>query len=151
MGGLPGGRPSSRWTSCWLACGTSWSRSWLALVRFADALGGEQGDQAFLPVVVAAFDFAFGLGRGGVEQLDAIKVEGLAELGEGLGIVRVKERVIVHVERQRQAVGLKDAGEKIEVGEQGFGGREARAGVQPRGVIENVQEDLWVGTPGSQA
>jgi hypothetical protein len=45
-------------------------------------------------------------------------------------------------------VGLKDAGEKIEVGQQGFGGIEARTGVQARGVVENVQEDLFVGAAG---
>jgi len=36
-----------------------------------DAVGGEQGNETFLPVVVAAFDFAFGLGRGGVEFVEA--------------------------------------------------------------------------------
>ena len=29
-----------------------------------DALRGQERDEAFLPVVVAAFDFAFGVGRG---------------------------------------------------------------------------------------
>ena len=33
--------------------------------QFEDSVGGQQGREAFLPVVVAAFDFAFGLrGRG---------------------------------------------------------------------------------------
>ena len=50
-----------------------------------DVVGGEQGREPLLPVVVAALDFAFGLGRGGVAQGDAVKVEGFAELGEGVG------------------------------------------------------------------
>jgi hypothetical protein len=37
--------------------------------QFEDVVGGQQGDEAFLPVVVAAFDFAFGLRRWGVEKL----------------------------------------------------------------------------------
>lgn len=31
--------------------------------EFGEVFGGQERDQAFLPVVVAAFDFAFGLGR----------------------------------------------------------------------------------------
>jgi len=116
--------------------------------EFDDTLGRQEWDQAFLPVVVSAFDFAFGLGRGGVEQFDAVEVEGLAKLGESIGVVSVKEGVVVHVERERQAVALKDAGEEIEMGQQGFGGIEARAGVQACGVIEHVQENLFVGAVG---
>jgi hypothetical protein len=44
--------------------------------EFEDLVGGQEWGQAFLPVVVAAFDFAFGLGSGGVTQGDAIEVEG---------------------------------------------------------------------------
>ena len=29
--------------------------------QFGDAVGGQEGDESFLPIVVAAFDFAFGL------------------------------------------------------------------------------------------
>jgi hypothetical protein len=55
--------------------------------EFEDMIGGEQWRQAFLPVVVAAFDFAFGLRGWGVEEFDAVEVKGLAELGEGIGII----------------------------------------------------------------
>ena len=61
--------------------------------QFEDALGGQQGRQAFLPVVVAAFDFTFGLGRGGVAQGHAIEVEGGTQLGEGVGGVGEEEGV----------------------------------------------------------
>ena len=49
--------------------------------EFGDAVGGEERDEAFLPVVVAAFDFAFGLRGWGVEELNAVEVKGRAELG----------------------------------------------------------------------
>ena len=116
--------------------------------EFGDVVGGQERDEAFLPVVVAAFDFAFGLRRGGVAQFDAVEVEGLAELGEGVGVVGVEEGVVVHIERQGQAVGLKDAGEEVEVGQQSFSGIESRARVQARGVVEDVQQDLLVGAAG---
>ena len=113
--------------------------------EFNDAFCGEQGDEAFLPVVVAAFDFAFGLGRGGIEELDAVEVEGLAELGEGVGIVGVKERVVVDIKGQRETVGLEDTREEVEVGEEGFSRIEACARVEAGGVVEDFQEDLFVG------
>ena len=49
--------------------------------QIADLVGGQEGDQAFLPVVVPAFDFAFGLGRWGIAEADPVEVEGVAELG----------------------------------------------------------------------
>jgi hypothetical protein len=116
--------------------------------QFNDAVSGQEGDEAFLPVVVTAFDFAFGLGRWGVEQLDAVEVEGCAELGEGVGVVGVEEGVVVHIKGQGQAVGLEDAGKEVEVGQEGFAGVEACAGVETGGVVEDFQQDLFVGTAG---
>lgn len=69
-------------------------------------------------------------------------------MGEGGGVVGVKEGVVVHVEGQRQAVGLKDAGEEVQVGQQRFRRIEARARVEAGGVVENVEEDLFVGVVG---
>jgi hypothetical protein len=122
--------------------------------EFADAVGGQQGHEAFLPVVVAAFDFALGLGRWGMEPFDAVEVEGRAEWGEGVGVVGVEEGVKVHRQGQRQAVGLEDAGEEIEVGQAGFAGIEACAGVEAGGVVEDVEQGLLVGAvwpPGVRA
>ena len=61
----------------------------------ADAVGGQERDEAFLPVVVTAFDFALGLGSGRVAQGDAVEVQGGSELGEGVGCVGEKEGVIM--------------------------------------------------------
>ena len=103
---------------------------------------GELGRETLLPVVVTAFDFAFGLGSGGVAQGDAVEVESFAELGEGVGSVGEEEGVVVHVECEREAVGEEDAGEEVEVREEGLGGVKACAGVVACGVIEDVEEDL---------
>ena len=118
--------------------------------QFDDGIGGQEGRETFLPVVVAAFDFAFGLRGGGVAELDAVEVEGRAELGEGVGVVGVEEGVVVHVEGQREPVALEGAREEVEVGEQGFGGIKACAGVEARGVIEDFQEDLFGGRAGQE-
>jgi len=116
--------------------------------EFTDLVGDQEWREAFLPVVVAAFDFAFGLGRWGIAQLDAVEVEGRAQLGEGVRVVGVEEGMVVHIQGQGQAVGLEDTGEKIEVRQEGFAGVEAGAGVEPRGVVEDVQQDLLVGAAG---
>ena len=107
-----------------------------------DLICGEQGREAFLPVVVAALDLAFGLGSGGVAQGDAVKVEGLAELGEGVGGVGEEEGVVIDVEGEREAVGEEDAGEEIEVSGESLGWVKTGAGVEASGVVEDVEESL---------
>ena len=42
---------------------------------FGDLFAGEVGGQPALPVLVGAFDFAFGLGRGGIAETDVIELE----------------------------------------------------------------------------
>lgn len=118
--------------------------------EFEDVVGGQEGREAFLPVVVAAFDFAFGLRGGGVAQGDAVEVEGGAELGVGVGGVGEEEGVVVHIEHQGQAMGLEGAGEEVEVGQEGFTFVEAGAGVVAGGVVEEVQEALFGGGAGEE-
>jgi len=112
--------------------------------QFDDLVGDQEWDEPFLPVIVAAFDFPFGLGCWGIEQFDPVEVEGLTELGEGVGVVGIEEGVVVHVESKGQAVGLEDAREEVEVGQQGFAGIKTCASVQACGVIQNIQQDLLV-------
>ena len=119
-----------------------------------DGVGSEERRKTFLPVVVAAFDFAFCLGRGGVAEGDAIKVESRSELGERVRRVGEKKGMVIDVESQREAVGEEGAGEKIEVGAEVFGRVDAGAGVQARGVVEDVQKSLFVrvaGEPGMRS
>jgi hypothetical protein len=118
--------------------------------QFHDLVGGQQRDETFLPVVVAAFDFAFGLGRRRIKEFDAVEVESGAELGEGVGVVGVEEGVEVHIEGQGEAVGLEGAREEVEVGEQGFGGIEACARVEAGGVVEDFQQDLLLLVAGQE-
>ena len=94
---------------------------------------------------MAAFDFSLGLRGWRIAELDAVKVERLTELGEGVGIVGVKEGVEVHIQCQREAVGFKDCREEVQVCQQGFGGIEACADIEARGVVQDVEEGLFVG------
>jgi len=58
-----------------------------------DGFCGAEGGEAVLPVLVAAFDFALGLRRGGVAEGDPVKMECRSELGERLGNRGEKEAV----------------------------------------------------------
>jgi len=113
-----------------------------------DGVGRENRRKTFLPVVVAAFDFALGLSRGGVAEGDPIKLESLAELGERVRSVGEKERMVIDVESEREAVREEGAGEKIEMSGEVFGGVNAGAGVQARGVVDDVQKRLFVRVAG---
>ena len=88
--------------------------------EFVDAVVSQQWGQAFLPVVMAALDFAFYLRCWRVAQMDAVEVKRLAKLGEGVRVMRVEEGVEVHIEGQGQAVGFEDAGQEIKMGQQRF-------------------------------
>ncbi len=62
---------------------------------FDDVVGGQERDEPFLPVVVAAFDCAFGLWGWGEADFDAVEVPRRAELGEGVGVVGIEEASIL--------------------------------------------------------
>ena len=70
-----------------------------------DGPGGEDRGQALLPEVVEAFDFAFGLRRGGVVQGDLVEAQGGAGLVEGFGRVGEEKGVVIDLEGQGQTAG----------------------------------------------
>ena len=70
-----------------------------------DLFAGEVRRQPALPELVFAFDFAFGLGRGGVAQADVVELEGPTQLGQRVGIVREKDTVIIDIELQGPPAG----------------------------------------------
>ena len=148
--GLVRGRAEFAMDFMLVGVGQKWVEPLVGGGAFGDAVGGEERDEAFLPVVVAAFDFAFGLWSGSAAEWDAVAVQGGAELGEGVGVVGVAAGVVVHIEGQWEAVRLKGAGEEVQVGQQGFGGVEACAGVEARRIVEDFQEDLFGGITGQE-
>ena len=87
---------------------------------FGDLFAGEVSGEAALPVLVGAFDFAFGLRRGGVAEADVIKLERPAQLGQGVRIVGEKETVVIDVDLERASVGQESGGQEVEVGQQEF-------------------------------
>ena len=106
---------------------------------FGDFFAGEIGRQPALPELVFAFDFAFGLRRGGVAQADVVELERPAQLGEGVGIVGEKEAVIINVELEGPPVGQKGGGQEVEVGQQQFALVEFGAGEEAATVVEHIE------------
>lgn len=111
----------------------------IGLGEIGDVFAGEKGGEPVLPELVFPFDFAFGLRRGGVAEGDAVEVEGLAELGQGVGGVGEEEGMEVHVEFQRQAVFEEGGGEEVVIGQEVFVLVEFGAGEEAAAIVEHVE------------
>ena len=93
---------------------------WIGDGDFGDLFAGAVGGEPALPALVGAFDFAFGLGRGGIAEANVIELERPAQLRERVRIVREEEAVVIHVNLERASVGQESSGQKVEVGEEEF-------------------------------
>jgi hypothetical protein len=116
-----------------------------------EVVGGQEGDEAFLPVVMAAFDFAFGLGRWGLKQLDAVEVPGGTDLGQRVGALRKDKSVVIDVEFECQAVFAEGGREEVEVSEEGFGVINRGPDADVRAVIKEIQEGIMFLVAGEPA
>ena len=88
----------------------------VGLFEIGDLFAGKIGRESFLPELMFAFDFAFGLGSRSIQETNVIKLESPAQLGKCLGCLREKDAVIIHIELQGSAVGQKSCRQEIEVG-----------------------------------
>ena len=111
----------------------------IGLGEIGNVFAGEVGGEAVLPVLVFAFDFAFGLRGGGVAKVYAIEAEGLAELGEGVGDVGEEEGVEVHIEFEGQAAFQKGGRQEVVIGQQVFALVEFGAGEEAAAIVEHIE------------
>lgn len=107
-----------------------------------DGFGGKEGGQAALPVLVLAFDLAFGLRRAGVTQRYAIEVKRGTQLREGFGVLREEEAVTVHIKFQRQAMFAKGGGQEIKISQEVFTVIDFGPGADARAIIEQIQQRI---------
>lgn len=63
----------------------------VGLIDIDDLFTGKVSGQALLPEKVTTFDFALSLWGWGVTEADAIEVQGLAELGQGVRVMGEEE------------------------------------------------------------
>ena len=85
-----------------------------------DAFCREESGQAVLPELVQSLDLALGLWRRRILEGDVIEMQGLAQIGQGVRHARKEKAMIIHIERQRQAVHFKSTRQKIQIGGQVF-------------------------------
>ena len=120
----------------------------VGLVNVSDLFTGEVSGQALLPEEVTAFDFALGLWGWGVTEADAVEVQGLAELGQGLRVMGEEEAVKIDIDFQRQATLDEGGGQEIQVGQEEFPFIDFRAGENATAVVEHVDHWKQVGAVG---
>ena len=73
-------------------------------------------------------------------QAHSVEVQGCAQFCQGVGRVRVEEAVIVHVQRERQAILKEGAGQDVVVARQHFALIKPRADHHARAVVNDVDE-----------
>ena len=120
----------------------------IGLVDVRDLFTGEVSGQALLPEEVTAFDFALGLWGWRVTETDAVEVQGLAELGQGMRVMGKKEDVKIDIDFQRQATLDEGGGQEIQVGQEEFPFIDFRAGENAAAVVEHIDHGKQVGAVG---
>ena len=123
----------------------------VGLRESGDVFCGEKGGETFLPEVVCALDFSFGLGSGGEAQGDFVKTQGGAELGKGLGLVGEEKGVVIDVESEGQAAGGESAGEEVEMSQETLAGVKAREGKKAAVIVEDLEQRRLLGLVGKPA
>jgi hypothetical protein len=107
-----------------------------------DIFGGEQSGEPPLPVLMLAFDFAFGLGSAGVTQGDAVEVQGCSKLSQCFRSLREEKAVAIDVKFEWQAMFKESGGKEVKVGEQVFGVIDLGARANAGAIVQQIQE--WV-------
>lgn len=125
-----------------VAMATQFGQEGVGRFRGADVFGSEQGGKPSLPVLMLAFDFAFGLGSAGVAQGDAVEVQRGSELGQRLGSLWEEKAMAIHIEFERQAMFGESGGQKVEVGQQVFGVINLSAGADAGTVIQQIEQRI---------
>ena len=70
----------------------------IGLLDVGDVFTGKIGGQALLPEEVTAFDFAFGLRGWRVAKTDAVEVQSLAQLGQGVRVMGEEQTVKIDID-----------------------------------------------------
>ena len=108
--------------------------------QLINIFGLKERGQTFLPELVTALDFAFGLGSGSITEGDDIKAQSGGQLGVSLWGVGEEEAVIIDIETEGQTVGLEDAAEEVHVGEESFTWVKTGAEDDAAVIVEDVEQ-----------
>src|SRR6266581_5626242 len=111
----------------------------VSIFEFGDLFTGEIGRKAFLPELVFAFNFAFGLRRWSIKEANVVELEGRAQLGESLWVLSEEDAVIIDIELEGATVGQEGGGQEIQVGQEEFAVIEFGADEEATAIVEHVE------------
>src|SRR5882672_1341352 len=111
----------------------------VSIFQIGDLFAGKIGREPFLPELMFALDFTFGLGSGSIQEANVIELEGPAQLGQGLRGLREKDAVVIDLELQWPAVGQESSRQEIKIRQQQFPVIELRADKETAAVIEHIE------------
>ena len=120
----------------------------VGLINVRDLFTGKVSGQALLPEEVTAFDFALGLWGWSVTEADAIEVQGLAELSQGVRVMGEEEAVKIDIDFQGQSALDEGGRQKIQIGQEEFPFIDFRAGENAAAVIEHIDHRKELGAVG---
>jgi len=112
---------------------------WVGGFDLGNLFAGEISREPALPELVLALDFALGLRRWSIKEADVVELEGPAELGQRVGILREKDGVIIDVDLQRSAVDQEGSREEIEIGQEEFSAIEFGTDEHAGTIVEHIE------------
>lgn len=95
-----------------------------------------------MPVLVLAFDFAFGLRGARVAQGDAVEVQGGSELSQRFGSLREEKAMAIDIKFEWQAMFNESGGKKVKIGEQVFGVIDFGASADAGAIVQQIKQRI---------
>ena len=111
----------------------------VSIFEFGELFAGEIGGKTFLPELVFALDFAFGLRGWSIKEANVVELEGGAQLGESLWVLSEEDAVIIDIELEGASIGQEGGGEEIQVGQEEFAVIEFGTDEEAAAIVEHVE------------
>ncbi len=109
------------------------------IVQFGHLFAGKIGWEAFLPELVFALDFAFGLGCGSIKEANVVELQRGAQLGERLRVLSEEDAMIIDIELEWPAVGQEGGRQEIQIGQEQFTVIDFGADEEAAAIVEHVE------------
>ena len=109
------------------------------IVQFAHLFAGKIGWEAFLPELVFALDFAFGLGCGSIKEANVVELQCGAQLGESLRVLSEEDAMIIDIELEGPAIGQEGGRQEIQIGQEEFTVIDFGADEEAAAIVEHIE------------
>ncbi len=120
----------------------------IRIIQFGNFFAGEIGWEAFLPELVFALDFAFGLGCGSIKKANVVELQCRAQLGESLWVLSEEDAVIIDIELEWSPVGQEGGGQEIQIGQEELPVIDFGADEEAAAIVEHVEHGEVNGAEG---